>query len=960
MKKCKRIIAIILLTTLIIPFDLGVNQHSLLWANDVEDITIEELKDIYLSMSQDASMDYTKYKEAYVNQSYTGDTIIYPKEVLSKGDMVVEESKDITLNLTVDKAAFYVLSFDIRTLGDNILPTKMALTINGETPYEELKRLAVNDIWLSGEIQTDRYGNECLPMPIKDKKWDRVYLHDTEFLFTEPMMVFLEQGENEINIQATEGSIEVGNVYLSEQTLLKDDPQEKAEGDNYYVIEAENIDSRNSPNIRAEAEFNTKLTPYSPDIKVLNVVSENSFKTAGTKIEYEFEVENDGFYNLAFDYRQRLNAGIPVYRNIYIDGEIPSESFYNFAFPYVKNYVRTDAPAPIYLTEGSHVLTIEVSIDYFRDSINILNQITDEINDLALQVNKITGGNTNKYRDFDLEAYDFKIAENMNRWADLIDQVHGALSTLNPDATEIGDISQLVIASDTLRRLAEEPNELPQNLNQFSYGASSVRQSIINVVTNISVGELGIDKIIFYQDDAELPKNVGFFTAMSLNIKHFFASFTSQDYAPTYNEDNETLDIWVARPRQYLEIMQRMADSDFTEQYGVNVNLSIVPDQQKLILANASGKAPDAAIGINSGLVYDLALRGALANMREFDTFKEVANRFAPGMLIPGVRDEGIYAMPETFNFFVLFYRTDIMKELGLEIPNTMEEVRELLPELARTGMGFNTHVANSMVKNYAQTTPFIFQEEGELIDEKDVSANLDSPEVLEGLKTLTENFTIYDMEYEVLSFYQAFRDGSMPIGTSDYATFNLLINAAPELAGSWEIAPYPGVENEDGEVLRYTSGAAESCVVFESSENSEAAWAFIDWWTSTEVQTEFAYTLQSTLGNEYLWNSANLEAIRASPWSTKHKEVIKEQISWTMEAPRVPGSYIIERELGNVVVNVVTQNVNLRTAVDDAEKKINRELQRKLEEFGYIDRKGNKIKELVVPDIELIKEWLE
>ena len=84
------------------------------------------------------------------------------------------------------------------------------------------------------------------------------------------------------------------------------------------------------------------------------------------------------------------------------------------------------------------------------------------------------------------------------------------------------------------------------------------------------------------------------------------------------------------------------------------------------------------------------------------------------------------------------------------------------------------------------------------------------------------------------------------------------------------------------------------------------------------------------------------------------------EQISWTYEAPKLPGSYIIERELGNILVNVVTKGTNLRTAVDDAEKKINRELQRKLVEFGYMDRNGNILKELTVPDMEMVKEWLK
>lgn len=148
--------------------------------------------------------------------------------------------------------------------------------------------------------------------------------------------------------------------------------------------------------------------------------------------------------------------------------------------------------------------------------------------------------------------------------------------------------------------------------------------------------------------------------------------------------------------------------------------------------------------------------------------------------------------------------------------------------------------------------------------------------------------------------------------------------------------------------------------MLFSSSEKQEQAWQFVDWWMSDEIQTEFSFTLQATLGNEYMWNSANLNAIAQAPWSTKDKDVILEQISWTNEMPRVPGSYMIERELGNVLANTVTNNVNIRTAIDDAQKRINAELLRKLEEFGYIDAEGNTIRELVVPDIDLIREWLE
>ena len=959
MRKIKKIALLTLIIALVFTSDLFSQSNTSYMAMAGNGGALDELYQTYMSFDNIPDTDYQKYISRYKESIYTGDRITYSASNFEVKDLIIRESEELTLTIEVKEAAAYVLGFDYKTLGENILPTNMALAINGQYPFDELKRLLVSDIWSSGKVEYDRYGNECIAMPVKLQEWNKTYLHDTAFLFSEPLLIYFNEGMNTLTFKVNEGSVELGNLYLEHFTKLKEDPKEDALGSALIPIEAEDITYRNSPNIRVESEFNTDITPYDPKIKLLNMVSEDSFKTGGVKIEYEFQVEKEGYYNLAFDYRQSTKADFSVYRNIYIDGQIPSVSFQNMEFPYSTKFSRITAPATIYLTEGKHMLTVEVSLDYMRNSIQILNMITNEINELALAINKITGGNTDKYRDFNLEQYGFGIEEKLLNWANRIEAVHGALASLNENEINIGEISQLKIAVEGLRRLAQKPNELPKKLNQFSYGTSSVRQNINNVIENISVSHLGLDKIIFYQNDSKLPQKPSFLKSLSLNVKHFLSSFSKQDYAPDYNKDSDTLQIWVARPRQYLEIMQRMADSNFTKEYGINVDLSIVPDQQKLILANASGKAPDAAIGIGSGLVYDLALRGALANMRNFDTFKVVGSRFAPGMLIPGVCDDGVYAIPETFNFYVLFYRMDIMDSIGLEIPDTMKEVREMLPELARLGLGFNTHVANFLVKNYNTTIPFIFQSGGKLINSGETKSNLGSQEVIEGLKLLTENFTIYDMDYEVLSFYQAFRDGRIPIGTSDYGTFNLLINAAPELADSWAIAPYPGVEGDDGEILRYTSGAAESCVIFSSSKNSEAAWKFVDWWTSTEVQTEFAYTLQSTMGNEYLWNSANLDAIMASPWSTKHKEVIMEQISWTYEAPRVPGSYIIERELGNILNRVVTQSINIRSAVDDAEKKINRELQRKLEEFGYIDSQGNTIKELIVPDIDLIRGWL-
>lgn len=920
---------------------------------------MQDMEELLFSQKGIDGDNYKKYIAGYGTQAYQGEDIRFDLSALPEEERRAQAGEEMIFQLTVDQAGLYTVGFRYQCIGDNILQTSMALKCNGAYPYEELQRLFFPDTWVSGEKQYDRYGNECIAMPERSPEWRFTWMRDISFLGNAPLMVYLEQGANDFQLSANEGGVLIEEVVLAAPVGIPQDGGQTAEGDACIGIEAEDFLYRNSPNIRTESSFNPAVTPYDCTLKIQNVIEEASFRIGGTSVSYMVEVDKEGYYYLAFDYQQGSKSDFTVYRNLYVDGAIPSASYENISFPYNNAYERKRLEAPVYLTAGVHELTLEVALEPYGDAVAILDAIVAGINDMALSVNKITGGNTSKYRDFDLDEYDLDIARNLSDWADTIEQVYGILARADEFGEENGEIKLLDTAAVSLRELAEKPNELPQNINRFSYGDSSVRQYLTTVSENLSMGGCSFDKIWLYQKDAQLPAPKGVFQRLALKAGHFIASFTQDDYAPGY-EDSDTLEIWVNRPRQYLEMIQRMADTDFTARTGIKVNLSIVPDQQKLILANASGKAPDGAIGISAGYVYDLAVRKALADLRQFGDFKEVGRRFAPGMLIPGVCDEGIYAIPETFNFYVMFYRTDIFEKLNLPVPDNMDEVRDLLPELNRMGLGFNTHVANLPTKTFAATAPFVFQSGGSLYEEGSAACRLDSPEVIEGFRYLAENFTVYDMDYEILSFYQSFRDGRTPIGVSNYGTYNLLTNAAPELNGCWDIALYPGLVGEDGTVDRSTSGAAESCVVFQASEQKQAAWEFISWWMSDEVQTEFSFMLQATLGNEYMWNSANLNAIAAAPWSAEHKKVIMEQLSWTDEMPPVPGNYIVEREMGNVLVNVVTANVNLRTAIDDAQKRINAELNRKLEEFGYIDGQGNWKKELVIPDKEMIEGWLE
>lgn len=434
-----------------------------------------------------------------------------------------------------------------------------------------------------------------------------------------------------------------------------------------------------------------------------------------------------------------------------------------------------------------------------------------------------------------------------------------------------------------------------------------------------------------------------------------------QSYSAS-NTDESHIQVWVNRPRTYVEIMQKMIDEKFTPETGIEVDLSIMTDAQKLILSNASGDTPDIATGINYSIPFDLAIRGSLVDLSKFDNYKEVFGRYSEGLLVPSVVGDGLYSLPETMNFYVMFYRTDILSKLGLSVPNTMDELIAMLPDLQMRGLNVYYPTAAMLVmRNFHGTTPIIYQMDGALYGNTALDILVDSEATVEGFTELTELFTLYDLPVDVPNFYQHFRNGDLPIGIADFNSYNLILNAAPEIANSWSIALVPGIEDEEtGEVKRYMSGGAESTVMFSSDdEREQKAWQFMEWWSRADIQAEFGQRLQILYGDEYIWPTANLEAFERLPYPTSDKDIILTQAQYILETPRLLGSYMMERELSNAFNDVVVNGDTVRSRIDEVAKTVLRETERKLEEFGYIDSDGNVLKEYEVPSVEKVLEIL-
>jgi ABC-type glycerol-3-phosphate transport system substrate-binding protein len=886
-------------------------------------------------------------------------------------------TKGASFSFDVDAAeeGGYNISVDYYIPKETMIETLISLKIDGEYPFYESRFLKLSGAWkdTSQEYEKDRYGNELLPSSARVFKWQNAILNDNSYYFLDHFIYNFKKGRNTVTIKSETTDLLIGDIIVSGMEKLPDyssynqgNKDKIPYSGKVITIEGEKYAEKSDSYIGPKTEMNPSSVPYDTVYKKVNNLSGASWKTPGQSVTWSFEVKESGIYNLAFKYLQDAKQGLPSFKQILIDGRIPFSEIENYPFEFTEDKYRNgilgndNVPYGFYLEKGTHTLTMVTTADSYADSVVRLASTIKYINDTALSIKKVTANKTDNYRDWDILEYIPGLKSNLQKYYDSLNEEYKYLLSLSNVKRPVG-LNNLDLAIKKIKKYVDNPEILPNNLDGFSQGTGSVSQLLSDLMPQLTEQPLTIDRIYVMGEKSKLPKpNVSGFQSFLDEVKKLFMSFFVSTSNVQTNAEGE-LNVWVNRPAQYIDLMQQMADSEFTGKNRIKVNISLMPNEQKLILANAAGEAPDVVLGINSYTPYEIALRGAAQDLREYPDFGKYLNDFSPASFVPFVIGDSCCAVPETQDFNLLFYRKDILESLNLKVPDTWNDVIDILPELERYGMSFNTQISNvGAFKPMLSTSPFIHQFGGQIFSRDGMSANLGSSESVAGFKFMTDLFTKYSLPQDTPNFYSKFRNGTIPVGISGFGTYVQLTYAAPEIAGQWAIAPSVGVKQEDGTVARYQTGVATSCMIFKSSRFKDESWDFIKWWMSTSTQTEFAYKLQSKYGPSYIWNSANIEAFKNSPLPQKDKDVILEQWKWIKEVPRNPGYYMAERSISDAWNRVMFNGESPRVSLDKAIMEINREMKRKLKEFGYIDENGNVIKTYGMPTVEQINEWRE
>ena len=882
---------------------------------------------------------------------YTADENVEKRE----DGLYMGDNSRATWKLSVPRTGLYNVEMDYTTVESRGVDIERRFAVNGNVPFEGAETLIFQRMWKDGApVRKDNQGNEIRPTQVEVLGRQTAAFKDYLGYETEPFRFYFEEGENTVSLIAVNEPVIVNGLRLK---AIEENPTyeeyinaHKAAGHTdadealsyMETLQGEAAYLRSSPSLYAKYDRSSSATePSSVTTTVLNYIGGDSWRNAGMWIEWKMDVPADGYYEITVKGRQNYQRGNVSSRMIYIDGEIPFKEMECVAFSYANEWNmnklsdENGTPYRFYLTKGEHTLRIEATMGEMGGVLSDLQDSIYRLNQMYRKIMVLTGATPDNFRDYRLDKVFPEVIEAMDleskRLYAIIDQ---AISFT-------GQMSNNMAAAQTLaaqlERFVEDPYDITRSFVNFKDNITSLGTA----VQTISETKLDIDLIVVSgaQNPTSKPENV--FTRLWHEIRSLTASYFV-DYdalGDVYKDAEDALDIWILTGRDQSTVLKTMVDDTFTPETGIKVNIKLV-DPNALLTAVVAGNGPDVVLSTDSWNPVNYAIRHAAEDLRQFPDIDEVLSDFYPSAYAPMEFNGGVYALPETQVYSLLFYRQDILDEYGLSVPKTWSDLIGMFPTLQGANMSVGVPYPDIAAPNLSVLYSMIYQNGGQLYDADARHTTIGDEPAVQAFDTYTSLFNDYGLP-TIYDFVSRFRSGEMPIGIADYTTYNTLAISAPEIRGLWDFCPIPGTYRTDENGNAYLDSSVHSqgtgcmMVATDDEDVKQRAWTFMKWWVSADSQVRFGREIEALLGSSARYATANVKALEQLSWNSSQLAVLESAVEQAVGYREIAGGYYTGRHITNAIRKVINEKTDKRETILDYARTINEEIVKKREEFG-------------------------
>ncbi len=949
----KYLCAFLIIFFLIITFKINMTSLS---GNDLGSKVEEEI--IYSS----SNTDYYSYKakNSTKNALSTININILNVSSGSTGYLVkenyiqTEEKSFVEWTFTVQEAGNYNLYIKYIPLEGNGLSIQRRMKIDNQYLFDEMSLLSFNRLWHDSEAIKNENGNEIRPLQEEVFEFVETYVGDATKIVSEYFMFNLEKGEHTLSFEAVREPFAIYELSFKPvveikkyEDVLKDYEEQglkEIENINFTKYQAENATFKSSSSIYAISDNTSKFTENYLNKKNhvyqirLNLLGGTNWSNASDYVEWEIVVENEGLYALSFKFLQDNKADLASIRTLYINGMIPFEECRSIEFEYTKKFkLKTigdeNGAFLFHLKKGKNTIRLETSLGKYAIAITLVKGLIERLNAIYREIIVVTGASPDSNTDYQLTKYIPNLIPDLTNELENIDDILIKIASSSDKKSE--ETIALNKLRDQIKDFIQNPYDISLKLSLFNSNISSLGTCLNNLMTQ----PLKLDYLGYHSVDLE--KNIkvkeNFIGKLWFEIKKLFVSFfVDYDSLGSGTKGSENIEVWILTGRDQAQVVKNLAVNSFSSVRDIGVTVKLVPSSA-LLPNTLIGNGPDVVLMVGNDIPAQYAFRNAAYDLSVFPDLEEFVNNNFYESAMTNLRYEGgVYGLPETISFPVLYYREDILAELKIDVPNTWDELLLAMIELQNYNMGIYLGQPSSVTNVSIDTvySSLLYQSGGDFYNDHGVTTALNSEIAINTFIKWSQFYTKFGVPLSA-NFTNRFRSGDMPIGISGYSLYNTLTMSAPEIQGKWKMALLPGTIQDNGEIDRSCMSSGNAAMILKQTKYPDASWEFIKWWVSTETQTAYGREIESILGPSARYDTANVNAIKQIPWTQEERDIILEQYSYVKGFEQVPGGYMTGRQLSYAFRAVVNNNTNPRETLLEYSQYINTELRIKRKEFG-------------------------
>lgn len=865
----------------------------------------------------------------------------------------------VSWTVNIPETGVYNIKMIYEALESNTNDVEFSLLIDGESPYATASRITLSKRWINeSEIKQDSRQNDIRPGQISTPCWQETPLEDIDGLFNEPLEFYMEAGEHTITFESEKAEFAVKSFTFYQYeapaayTAPSDSDLTQAQGQK-VTLEGETAAYKSSRTLYPTSDKSSYLTSSangsSPTKTRYNTIGSGSWTQSTQTVTWEFNVDKAGYYKIGIRGRQDQMRGMYSNRRLYVNGEVPCLEANQIKFYYDTDWSITTPKSEngddlyFYLQAGTNTISLEAVPGEIGEIMGDLDELVYNINSYYRQIRQITGPDPDEYNNYMIDTAIPSIVPDFKEYAKTLRDKKAEIEKLSGSGgTEAETLEKMAIVLD---KCIKKPDLIPEMMSQIKDNITSVS----SFVNQYREQPLEVDMIEVATSDQDFTScDKSFFGSLGFGFKGFIGSFF-EDYNALSDEDESAMECWVMLGRDNAEALQQLISSEYNPTAKTKINLKLV--QGGIVEATFAGKGPDLALFMGGDFPIQLAARGVLTDLTTFSDFDEVKSRFADDATVLYQYNGGTYGLPCDQTFPMLFYRSDILSEYGIDPAtdlNTWDGLLNCLPTLQRnylevglilpvmTSTGGTTQV--SAITEPGNTFAMLLLQQGlNYYNEEQTKTTFDTQEAVNAFDTWTKFYTTYSFQ-QTYDAFTRFRTGDMPVVIQNYTFYNQLSVAAPEIKGCWGFQPVPGTVQEDGTINHAANSNGSGAIIFTRAADQEGAWDFIKWFTSTDAQVKYGNNIESILGTMGRYATANEEALQQLSWTTSEVNLLLDQLNSQVEIPIIPASYGVTRNVMNAFRAVVNDYDNARDTLFWYNKDINDEITRKLEDLGLYD----------------------